>query len=242
MIDWLKNDLLLFMLVKTIQEICQYSPKSLQRRKAMNKLLREIQQLPKLGKSGDIHRLDAFNLTCEYVCNNLCSKFNTTQPDVEKRFVQWFNKTFYWRLHDLKNSPKNTKVKFLSLDRTLGENQNTKLVDLLATDGLNPPHRDGLDIYIEQIEKTRQEDLSCQIENYFTEDPDKKLSNCHPKKSPQCNCQYLVKRHLLQNPAEKLSTIAKELKINYQTLNSHWKRSCLPELQKIAMELGYGHE
>jgi len=230
------------MLVETIQEVCQHPPNSLQRRKAINKLLREIQQLPKLGKSGDIHRLDAFNQTCEYVNRNVCQKFDRTQPNVEKRFVQWFNKTFYWRLHNLKNPPEKKRVKFLSLDRTLGESQNTKLIDLLTTDGLNPHHRDGLDIYIEQIEKTRQEDLSSQIENYFTEDPDKKLGNCHPKKSPQCNCQYIVKRHLLQNPADKLSTLAKDLNIAYQTLNSHWKRKCLPRLQEIAVELGYSHE
>ena len=84
------------MLVETIQEVCQYPPKSLQRRKAMNKLLIEIQQLPKLGKYLIFYRLNAFNKTCEHANKNFCSKFDCNQSNVETRFIRWFNKTFYW--------------------------------------------------------------------------------------------------------------------------------------------------
>lgn len=230
------------MLTEIIKEVCQYSSNSTQRRKALNKLLVEIQRFSKLGRSGSIYRLDAFNQTYEYVNRNLCVKFDLNQPNVENRFIQWFNKTFYWRLRDLEHPKSKSKIKFISLDYTIEDNSNARLLDLLTKDGFNPPHRDCLDVYIEQIDKTNKEDLSNQVVNYLTEDPDRKLYSSHPRNYPQCNCQYIVEKHLLEKPSKKLSNIAKELKVNYQTLNSHWNRKCLPKLQEIAKELGYVRE
>ncbi|MDJ0633020.1 MAG: hypothetical protein QNJ34_07505 [Xenococcaceae cyanobacterium MO_188.B29] len=230
------------MLVELIQEVCQHPPQSPQRRKAMNRLLIEIQKLPKLGKSNSPHRLDALNQTFEYVNRNLCTKFDYHQPAVEKRFVQWFNKTFYWRLHDLKYSPKNNKVQFIRLGKAMGEYEDKTLMDFLTQDGFNSPHRDEIDNYIERLAKQEKQNISLTIEKYIIEDPQKILGNCHPRKYPQGNCQLISKKKLLQEPPKKISAIAKELNINYQTLNSHWKRNCLPKLQKIAEDLGYRHE
>ena len=94
------------MLTEHIQEVCQHLPNSPQRRKAINRFLTAINNHPELGKSNSPYRPDAFNRTFEYVSKNLCTKFDDRQPNVEKRFVQWFNKTFYWRLHDLENASK----------------------------------------------------------------------------------------------------------------------------------------
>lgn len=230
------------MLAELIQEVCQHPPKNPQRRKAMHRLLIEIQRLPKLGKSNSPHRLDALNQTFEYVNKNLCAKFDYHKPAVENRFVQWFNKTFHWRLHDLKIPQKKGKVTFLSLDQNMRENQNAKLLDLLTKDGFAPPQRDGIDDYIKILEDKKLENISLQIENLITEDSLKILGNCYPQKYPQCNCQLISQKRLLQEPPDKFMAIADELKINYQTLTSHWKRNCLSKLQEIAKKLGYVHK
>ncbi|HEY9652310.1 MAG TPA: hypothetical protein V6C95_16750, partial [Coleofasciculaceae cyanobacterium] len=74
---------------------------------------------------------------------------------------------------------------------------------------------------------------------YIKQDPEQKLRQCHPKASPNCNCQLLSQRISLKSPPDKFSQLARELNINYQTLVQHWKRSCLPLLQTIAINLGY---
>ena len=75
------------------------------------------------------------------------------------------------------------------------------------------------------------------IRIYVEQDPENRLTNCYPRQAPHCHCQCLGVRLLLQEPPDRLSTLAREFNINYQTLSSHWKRKCLPLLREIA--LGY---
>jgi hypothetical protein len=223
-----------------IEEVCQHPLKSLKRRKAMNRLLFQIQQLPGLGKSSHPDYLEALNRTLEWVSRSICQVFSLDNPSIQKRLVQWINSYLYWRIKD-RYSPDERAP--LSLDATIGGDETeTTFLEQLSETGFNAPTRSGFDAYIEQIDREQQQSISLKLERYIEEDPDGKLGNCHPKSRPDCNCQLLTQRLLLKSPPDKLASIAKELGINYQTLNSHWKRNCLPLLQEVAKELGYQPE
>lgn len=220
-----------------IEEVCQHPLKTPKRRKAMNRLLIEIQRLPGLGKSSHPDYLDALNQTWEWVNRSICARFDWGEPKVQERLVQWLNKYLYWRIKDLYLSPKGNPT---SLDTPIGNDEaGTTLLELLSENSLHPPSRSGLDAYIEQIERERQQDIGLALERYIEQDPEGKLQNCHPKAHPECNCQLMSQRILLKSPPDKLSALSTELNIKYQTLNAHWKRNCLPRLQEIAKELGY---
>ncbi|NET69784.1 MAG: hypothetical protein F6K62_01645 [Sphaerospermopsis sp. SIO1G2] len=121
------------------------------------------------------------------------------------------------------------------------ENPST-LLDRISETGFTPPKLTGLDAYLEEQRKEYIFKSWQKLEDYIQEDPEHLLRNCHPKENPDCNCQYLAQKLLLQDPREKLTKIAKKLDIIYSTLNSHWKNKCLPLLQKILGDLGYSLE
>ncbi len=106
----------------------------------------------------------------------------------------------------------------------------------------------GIEQLIEEEQAKNQQRLGLQLWQYIEDDPDGKLRNCYPDNKPEANCQVLARRLLLKNPPDSLSVIAKELDINYQTLNSHWNNrnkkdlKGLPLLKKIALEFGYQPE
>ncbi len=78
-----------------------------------------------------------------------------------------------------------------------------------------------------------------ELKRYIEQDPEKKLRNCQPRGRPNCNCQTLSQKILLANSPHEIIKIAKELNIPYQTLLAHWKRKCIPLLQKLAIDFGY---
>ncbi|MDB9313360.1 hypothetical protein PN462_09640 [Spirulina sp. CS-785/01] len=218
------------MLTQLIGEICQLSLRSPKRRKLMNRLLGELQHLPQLRKSTHPDYLAALNQTWVWVNTYLCEQFDASLPDVPTRLAQWINAYLFWRIKDLYGQ----RGKEVSLNEARGEQE---WLDLLPETGFKSPSLTGLDRYIEQLEQQQQEDYGIQLRNYITTDPEGKLQSCHPKQYSQANCQVLLQRHLLKQPPDKISTIARDLEINYQTLNSHWKRNCLPLLRTLANDI-----
>lgn len=99
----------------------------------------------------------------------------------------------------------------------------------------------GIEQLIEREQAKNQQRIGRQLWQYIEDDPEGKLRNSYPSDKPDANSQLLARR-LLKDPPDKLSVIARELNIKYQTLNSHWKRASLPLLKEIVLELGYQPE
>lgn len=211
------------MLVQLIQEVCQHPVNSPQRRKAMNKLLLHLQNLPNLRKSSHPDALDALNKTWIWVNSSICEKFDLDADSVETRLVTWINTYLKYRNKDLRLNPHPTEIPLLD-----------EITPSTSPNDINK--------IIADIERQQIQDISDKIEQYINDDPEQILINCHPKNNPQANCKILSQRLLLQDPPDKMSHIATELNINNQTLNSHFKRNCLKHLQTIAKQLGYNHE
>lgn len=228
-------------LIATVRE---HPKDSRERQKAMTQLLIFIQRLPEFRRySSRDHFPNALNQTLEWFSRNI-REFQSHTSSVRSDLVRWLKSYLYWRLHDL--DPERRSFD-LSLDEEVSDadgNRTTWLEQvseerrLLGTRS-NPYVLDGLEIYIEQLQRHSQRCFVLQLEHYIEQDPDNRLRNCHPRNYPECNCQVLSQRLLLKQPPDKLADIVREYGINDQTLRSHWRLKGIPLLQEIATELGY---
>lgn len=217
-----------------LTEIRQNPARSIKWRRAMHKLLLEIQQLPGLKKSNHLNYLEALDDTFEWVSHQIAN-FEPRPPSVSKSLVNWINGRLGWRIHDLYSPDKDAPI---SLDAPLGVDAGeTTRLELLPDFTLS-----GLDGMIENAQKETTQRIGLELELYIEQDPEGKLKKSYPRSYPECNCQFLSMRRVLKEPADKFQDLAKELNINYTTLNSHWKRKCEPSLQEIARTLGYKPE
>jgi hypothetical protein len=211
-------------------------------RGTMSRFLTVLQYLPEFSKYTQAGRpsyfLDALNQTWSWVSREIHT-FEPRTVSLRQDLTRWINGYLYWRIKDLavkENEPG------ISLDQPyLGEEGDGTLswIDRVDEDrnllrhGTQSVALSGLDRYIIQIqtEETRKKILDLEL--YIEHDPEGKLCNSYPRNYPKCHSQLLAQRLLLQHPPDKLSEIAREFNINYQTLNSHWKAKTLPLLRNL---------
>lgn len=223
-------------LKELIASVGKYPHPSPERQKALNRLLIQIQHLPGLSKSSHPDYFDALNRTWEWLGKNI-QTFEPRPPSLQESLMKWINGYLYWRIQDL-YAPDDRAPH--SVDELIGGYEAGKTyLEKLAETGLNASHLSGIDGYIEKLQKQEKQRIGLELERYIESDMGGKLQNCHPKLYPQCNCLKLSQKLCLKDNPDKLTTLAKELDVNYQTLVAHWKRKCLPLLQKIAINLGY---
>jgi hypothetical protein len=204
---------------------------SLQRKKSLNRLLLLIQQLPEIYRVSHQDYPEAYNRTLEWVCKNI-DRFEPKGELVQKSLVTWINGYLKWRIRDLyisDNSYDPQRVYFSS-----NEESQVDLIENVADPRFS---LSLLDTQIAEIQADRQTRLGIAIADYIKQDLNKNLTNTYLRQHPQCNCQCLAISLLLQEPPAKISELARELKVNNQTLYSHWKQKCLPLLQEVGEEL-----
>ncbi|MFN6460305.1 MAG: hypothetical protein RMZ41_000465 [Nostoc sp. DedVER02] len=238
-------------LQKLIDEVCCYPDPSLERQKALNRLLMVIQKLPGIYKSGHQDYLEALNQTWEWVSRKICSfearsrndsvrvasRREGVSPSLQQSLVIWINGYLRWRIKDLYILDINYT---LSLDRLTrnDEGDETTLLNILPDPQSPNISLDLLDIKIAQIQEVERQRLGKRIWRYIEQDDEGKLTASHPRKNPECHCHLLAMRLLIQQPPHKIADIARELNISNQTLYSHWKKNCLPLLKEIGMNFG----
>ncbi|MEG4805317.1 hypothetical protein QUB63_32100 [Microcoleus sp. ARI1-B5] len=209
-------------LSKLILAIYSESPDSPRRRELMDRLLRQLQRLPKLLKSSHPYYLEAVNKTWHWLDKNL-HNFSPRRSPIQDNLITWINAHLWYRIYDL-YATKTQNI--LSLDLDALERSR------FYNDGL-----DGLDVEIERIERQEKQALAWKIVQYIDRDPEQKLRNCHPRNRPDCNCQFIVQKLFLQESPEKMSTIARQLNIKTQTIRSFWKRTGFSKVQAIGRHI-----
>jgi hypothetical protein len=218
----------------------QHSKNSPEWRKTMHRLLVFLQSLPEFNQYTQPGRpayfLEALNLTWEWMCREI-HIFQPRSDSRRKDIVRWVNGYLYWRVRDLRVKEGKSAP---SLDEPLTDNDNNEMSTWLdrvlesgelAGKNFQSPPLSGLTAYIEQQQTKASQNRALKLELYIEIDPEHKLRNSHPRNFPACNSQVLAQRILLKHPPDKLSEIAREFAIDYQTLNSHWKRKTLPLLR-----------
>lgn len=202
-----------------IIQVCSHPRRSWDRRRAMNRLLLEVQRLPKLSKSVHPDYWEAFNLTWEWLDKNL-HNFQPNRSPLRDSFVSWINGFLRYRIKDL----------YLQRDTHVVYIADANYEQLSG-------YFSGFNSAIEQLEAEEKKNWVRAIEQYIEIDPEEKLRRCHPRNRPDCNCQIIAQKLLLQSVPEKMTALAKQLNISAQTLDSFWRRKGWLHLQAIAREI-----
>ncbi|NJL79134.1 MAG: hypothetical protein HC836_14410 [Richelia sp. RM2_1_2] len=222
-------------LKQLIESIRKHPDGSRERRKAMQRLLIKLQQLPGLLKSSHPGYPDALNKTWEWVSQNICTTFEQRTPSIKDSLLKWINGYLKWRIQDLYYQQ---TWEYISLDVPVGNDETrTTLVDYLSETGLNIPRLSGLDGYIENLQQQKQERLGLAIEAYIIKDPKKRLQNCYPRTNSECDCHLLSQRRFLKEPPDTFEEIARELNMKREQVTNHWYGRCKPLLQEIVQDL-----
>lgn len=204
----------------------------LKTRKALTRLLTVVSQLPGILRSSHQDYPVALNKTVEWFRENL-SEFKERPPSLEKSLVVWINGYLKWRIKDLYIQDQQKLKTEKSLNEPINKgDDNIGTLEARLPD--STPSLSNIDAYIEAQQAKRKARHGQWVEQYIEQDPEGKLVSCHPKKYPECNGQRLAKRILLKDPPDRISTLALEFNIPRPTLDSHWKRLCLPLLRDIA--------
>lgn len=224
-----------------IDELQHYPEKSLERQKALNRLLVIIQQFPDIYKSSHQDYPEALNKTWEWVCRKICEFQPNSSLSIQKSLTQWVNGYLRWRIKDLYASDSKYTI---SLDRPFNNNEysdnyKVSMLDILGQGKSQSTTLNLLDLKIAQIQKRERQCWGERIQRYIKRDEMDELKNCHLKKNPECNCHLLAIRLLLHQPPHKIADIARQLNSSDQTVYSHWKRKCLPLLRQIGMNLEF---
>lgn len=224
-------------LKQLIEAACQHPTGSLKWRKAMHRLLIELQRLPGLGKSSHPDYLHAWNQTLEWISRYICRDFEPRSGSIQQSLVNWINGYLYWRIRDLHSKEVSNPI---SLDTLIGDyEQRTPLLEQLSQTGLESPTLSGLDGHIERLQKEKIQRLGLSLEGYIQQDPQKKLRKCYPRAYPHCHCQLLSQRRYLKDSPDTFQDIAQEMNMPLRQLTNHWYGRCKPLLQAIAKDLGY---
>ncbi|MBE9128198.1 MULTISPECIES: hypothetical protein [unclassified Coleofasciculus] len=229
-------------LQELIAKICEnLTVKKWEKRRAINRLLLELQHLPGLLKSSHLDYLEALDKTWEWVSRNICRFQLRPRLSIQQSLVRWINGYLVWRIRDLYQQADSVHY---SLDRPIDDRDAnpTNWLEQLPETNSEIPILSGIDAYIHQLQNQEIQEIYWKLESYIEQDPEGKLRKCHPRKHPDCNCQLLSQKLLLQSPPVRLTDISRELGVNYRTLKSHWENKCKPLLQEIAVSLGYQRE
>jgi hypothetical protein len=228
-------------LTRLLATVFQAPPHSEARARALSHLIRHLQNSPRIRKVAHQDYLLALNQTWEWLSREI-DRFQRNDNSVEDDLYAWINGYLNWRIRDL-YSPSTTQLATVSLDATLSAAAETPetYLDLLSEAGFIEVQLSSLDQYIEALQQQANQEIAIQITAWITTDPDNILQNCCLRNHQHCNCQILSKRLLVQDPPDSFKKISQDLDIPYQTLVSHWKRSCLKLLKNTAKNFEYNN-
>ncbi|MEM9925691.1 MAG: hypothetical protein AAF915_18410, partial [Cyanobacteria bacterium P01_D01_bin.50] len=175
--------------------------------------------------------------TWEWVCRSI-EKFKVNPGDsLQNSLVKWINGYLKWRIKDL--YVPDSKYSTISLDSPLSNDEGNKVtqLDILPDCQSQNITLDLLDKKIEEIQKRDRHTWGERISRFIEQDESRVLRRSYPRVNPECDCQLLAIRLLLEIPSHKIADIAREFSVSNQTLYSHWKKKCLPLLQEIGVNL-----
>ncbi|AFZ07104.1 hypothetical protein Osc7112_2690 [Oscillatoria nigro-viridis PCC 7112] len=178
---------------------------------------------------------------------------NLAADVLRTRVVQRFNKTLKNKVYEQYRRMQQ-QIFSVSFDAPITSNRGEKFA---AQEPIDHTTKNGIEQLIEREQAQNKQRIGRQLWQCIEDDPTGELRNSYPNEKidkkkpnnpenrrprPDANSHVLALRLLLQDPPDKLSKIARELNIDYQTLNSHWKRTGLALVKEIALKFGYQPE
>ena len=196
---------------KLVAETCQHPQRSVERERGLTKLIRIIQRSDKKWKDSSP---DALQQTWLYFCGNLCEATTAKSAYDPQRGVAlttWLNAYLQKRLLDWRTKgDKKSKEKFIFVDNVTA---------------------DGSDIIDKIPSPESKQDLRTFVCTWIKNDPDGKFKGKTMPSRTDINAQIVCLKHLCDGKTWQNLSI--ELRINYQTLTTFYKRHCIRLLREI---------
>jgi hypothetical protein len=160
---------------------------------------------------------------------NRIDKFKSPKDEIERNFFSWVNKSIRFRYLDYKKTNEYSSFS----RRTKLNNSQCEFINIDAVENYTSSNViEGIDLMIEREEQSILNNLL----RYIHEDPEGELRKLHVRTHNDINCQMLTYSLFIKDPPDKISDIAKEFNISYQTLSSMWQRKCIPCLRRIGLK------
>jgi DNA-directed RNA polymerase specialized sigma24 family protein len=137
--------------------------------------------------------------------------------EIQRLFISWTSTILKADCLDIYRKQK-TRVKNnqpalvnTSLNQKKGQDESQReIIDEISESEIT---LSGLD----KIIKTEQTKINTRIIEYIKEDPHNKLKDCYPQNNPDCNCQALLKKRLIEGE-DNITKIANEFGVPRATL------------------------
>lgn len=203
------------LLKKLIIDACRHPPQSWERQQALTQIIRLVMQSGKLWQENTLYYEDAQQQMWLYFCRNVCEATTTAQPydPTRSSLITWLDNYLKRRLQDF---------------RIEEQAQKTRTVDGKITDPLANIPAPSLHSSVDILEVTKE---------WIKTDPDGELRRIHLKGHPQVTCQVLLWRRL--PPRTHWKDLSVEFGLPVSTLDSFYRRQCLPRLRKFGEFQGY---
>lgn len=190
-----------------IQEACNHPPTSPQRSKAINRLLRVLQNSKLTGnRENDIYE-EALYKTMFNLSKTVCEKYDPHRGS----FLTWFNICLRNQYRDELRAAKRDR----SRRQSVWQNDEAEL--------------DPLDQVAAPVDANLLLDTWESFVQWIKDDPDNILKNSHIKNNSEANCQLLAYLRLVVG--KEWQEIAGEVGSPRGVISSHWCRKCESLLQ-----------
>ncbi|MBD2770946.1 hypothetical protein ICL16_02105 [Iningainema sp. BLCCT55] len=233
-------------LYELILEFCKQPVGSFRHKRAFLPLLKELQQLQGLAKPkyGYQHEKypDVLHDTLIQVRDRLCTDFQPVMPTLRGSLVVWINEKLRLKYKVIELFSPQT-IQEVPIDNRINPEGDETFADVTSDRQIDGTIRlSGIWQLIEEENREESQQFDDNLRNYFAQDPEAILRQCHPRNREDCNCYELIKRRLLKNPPDKWNEIVNDLNIHYGTITAHWNRKCEPLIQQITRNLGHQGE
>lgn len=217
-----------------VQQIKSTQPRTLDRARLLNKLIREIQTFGHFYGNSHPSYSEIWNTSLQVFCNKI-DDFEVKGESVEGSIRSFINAILHNKFRNLNHKDRKAPR---SLDEPLfGTEGELSLLDLTPlTQG---PERSLslLDQLIAREQASADSRLAILLNEYVRTDPKSQLQQCQLRRNPEIHAQMLTLRLWLKEPPEKMLHISREYGVNNPTVAEHWKRRCIPMLREIVQEL-----
>lgn len=224
-------------LYQLIENFCQQGSNKIKRSRAFASLLAELKKLRGLEKPTSYHPEyeDILQETWGLVAQKICTEFDPQGRNLRNSLTLWINEKLrlQYKVMDLFSTGRKAETARQELNNLIRQKPISIDAPVSGSSDDSQPLTVGeliADPTPNFIETLEREELKKAIEEL----------NCPSQNYPQCTCLEIAKRHLLKQPPDTIAQIARDLGMNYQTVHSHWKRSCKPLLAEIWKQFNLG--
>lgn len=200
-----------------VAETCRHNDNT-KRQQGLTQIVRLIVKSGKLWQEKTPYYEDALQQTWLYFCRNLCEAATGDKYDPNRSSViTWLNAYLRRRLQDLRIQAQ-TQMQQTNTVRLHEVDEVNDIIETLEAPPDIPPI----------LETTRQ---------WIETDPNGELCRTHIQGHPEVNCQMLLLERL--PPETSWEDLAEQFDVSVSTLNSFYRRQCLPRLRKFGESQGY---